>query len=151
MAAAALAQLGNANARRLAVKFAGSGTVDKPMGEGTIDFDLTGGLAGALIGRGTANVRLDGTTALVTAKIPSLGASVDAKIAMSKPFAYDAVLVANKVDLEQVIRLAGLARRLRGRHGEPERDREWNAGGCRGARACSSTCRRSPRRSKACR
>ena len=78
------------------------------MGEGTIDFDLTGGLAGALIGRGTAKVRLDGTNALVTATIPSFGASVDAKIALSKPFLYDALLVANKVDLEQVIRLAGL-------------------------------------------
>ena len=53
-------------------------------------------------------MRLDGTTALVTAKLPSLGASVDAKIAMSKPFVYDAALVANKVDLEQVIRLADL-------------------------------------------
>jgi outer membrane protein assembly complex protein YaeT len=103
----ALARLGNANAL-VSVEFSGAGTLDRPMGEGTVEFDLTGGLAGALIGRGTANVKLDGTTAFVTGKIPSLGASVDAKVATSQPFAYDALLVADKVDLEQVIRLAGL-------------------------------------------
>jgi outer membrane protein assembly complex protein YaeT len=103
----ALARLGNANAL-VSVKFSGTGTIDRPMGEGTIEFDLTGGLAGALIGRGTATVKLDGTTAFVTGNVPSLGASVDAKVATSQPFAYDALLVADKVDLEQVIRLAGL-------------------------------------------
>jgi outer membrane protein assembly complex protein YaeT len=102
----ALAQLGNANAV-VALKFSGTGTIDRPMGEGTIDFDLTGGLAGSLIGRGSAKVRLDGTHALVTTIIPSLGASIDAKIATAKPFAYDAIVVANKLDLEQVIRLTG--------------------------------------------
>jgi outer membrane protein assembly complex protein YaeT len=103
----ALAQLGNANAV-VSVKFSGTGTIDRPMGEGTIEFDLTGGLAGSLIGRGTAKVRLDGTHALVTTVIPSLGASIDAKISTSKPFVYDAIAVANKLDLEQVIRLLGL-------------------------------------------
>jgi outer membrane protein assembly complex protein YaeT len=102
----ALARLGNANAV-VSVKFAGSGTIDRPMGEGTIDFDLTGGLAGALIGHGTAKVRLDGTSALITATIPTLGASVDAKVAMRQPFVYDAIAVANKLDLEQLIRLTG--------------------------------------------
>jgi outer membrane protein assembly complex protein YaeT len=102
----ALANRGNANAL-FSVKFAGSGTLDRPMGEGTIDFDLTGGLPGSLIGRGAAKVRLDGTHALVTATIPTLGASVDAKIATARPFVYDAIVVANKLDLEQVIRLTG--------------------------------------------
>ncbi len=72
--------LGNTKAV-VALKFSGSGTVDRPLGEGVVEFDLTGGLAGALIGHGTADVRLDGANALVTAKIPSLGASIDAKIA----------------------------------------------------------------------
>jgi outer membrane protein assembly complex protein YaeT len=102
----ALANLGNANAL-FSVTFAGSGTLDRPIGEGTIDFDLTGGLAGSLLGRGAAKVRLDGTHALVTATIPTLGASVDAKIATARPFVYDAIVVANKLDLEQVIRLTG--------------------------------------------
>ncbi len=103
----ALARFGNAHAQ-FSVQFSGAGSIDRPTGEGTVDFDLTGGLAGTLIGHGTAKVRLDGTTALVTAVIPSLGASVDAKVATTTPFVYDAVFVANKVDLEQVIRLAGL-------------------------------------------
>lgn len=103
----AVAGLGNTKAL-VSVKFAGTGTVDRPMGEGTIEFDLTGGLAGSLIGRGTATVRLDGTHALVTTVIPSLGASIDAKIATARPFVYDAIAVANKLNLEQVIRLLGL-------------------------------------------
>ncbi len=145
----AVTRLGNVTAR-ISLAFTGSGTIDKPMGEGTINFDLSGGAAGALIGSGTAKVRLDGTNALITATIPSFGASVDAKMSMSKPFVYDALLVANKVDLEQVIRLAGL------REGYVEGTASLNATASGsasdlGRSRCSSTCRKLPPRSKACR
>jgi len=102
-----IGQLGNAKAR-FSVRFTGSGNIDSPTGEGAIDFDLTGGLAGALVGHGTANVRLNGDVALVTTTIPSLGAFIDAKITPRQPFSYDAILVANRIDIEQLIRLSGL-------------------------------------------
>jgi outer membrane protein assembly complex protein YaeT len=102
-----IARLGNAQAR-FALKFGASGPIDRPVGEGAIEFELTGGHAGAIIGKGTLNVRLNGDTALVTGHIPALGAFITANVVPRSPFPYDAVIVMNRIDLVPVIALSGL-------------------------------------------
>ena len=102
-----LARLGDAEAR-LAVKFAGAGPVDRPVGEGTIEFAVTGGVAGQLIDRGVANVRLNGESALITGHIPTLGAFITATATPRAPFEYEAILVLNRIDLAPVVTIAGL-------------------------------------------
>jgi outer membrane protein insertion porin family len=103
-----LARLGDAEAR-FSLKFVGAGSVDRPAGEGAIEFVLTGGgVAGDLIDRGVMNVRLNGDTALVTGHIPSLGAFITGSIETRQPFAYDAVVVMNDISLNPFITLAGL-------------------------------------------
>lgn len=102
-----LARLGDAEAR-IGLKFSGSGPIDRPTGEGAIEFAVTGGVAGELIDRGVANVRLNGETALVTAHIPTLGAFITANVVPREPFNYDAVLVMNRIDLVPIVKLAGL-------------------------------------------
>jgi outer membrane protein assembly complex protein YaeT len=102
-----LGGVGDAEAR-FSLKFSGAGSIDRPVGEGMIDFDLAGGLAGDLIKRGVANIRLNGETALITAQIPSLGAFITANVIPRQPFTYDAVVVMNRVDLSPLVSLAGL-------------------------------------------
>jgi outer membrane protein assembly complex protein YaeT len=102
-----LARLGDAEARA-AITFAGAGSIDSPTGEGAVEFAVTGGVAGQLIDRGVANVRLNGETALVTAHIPSLGALLTANVQPRSPFTYEAVLVMNRIDLAPVATLSGL-------------------------------------------
>ena len=69
-----LARLGDAEAR-FALKFSGAGDIDRPTGRGRDRVRRrAAALAGELIDRGVANVRLNGETALVTGHIPSLGA-----------------------------------------------------------------------------
>ena len=103
----ALARLGDAEAR-FGLKFAGAGPIDRPVGEGAIEFTVSGGIAGQLIERGVANVRLNGDTALLTAHIPSLGAFLTANLQPRAPYDYDAVLVMNRIDLAPLLTLAGL-------------------------------------------
>ena len=102
-----LARLGDAEAR-FALKFSGEGAIDRPVGEGVIEYAVTGGLAGQLIDRGLANVRLNGESALVTAHVPSLGAFLTANVVPRAPYNYDAVLVMNRIDLGPLVTLAGL-------------------------------------------
>lgn len=102
-----LARLGDAEAR-FAVEFAGAGPVDHPVGEGTIEFAVTGGVAGQLIERGVANVRLNGESALITGRIPTLGAFITATATPRAPFAYESVIVLNRIDLTPVATIAGL-------------------------------------------
>ena len=110
-----LARLGDAEAT-FNVKFAGAGPVDRPVGEGVVEFTVAGGLAGQLIERGVANVRMNGDTALLTAHIPSLGALLTANITPRAPYAYDSVLVMNRIDLAPLVTLAGLeAGQVKGR------------------------------------
>lgn len=89
------------------LRYQGSGTIERPGGEATLAFAIAGGIAGTLVGEGTATARFAGDTALVTARIPALGAFVDAKIIPRAPFTYDALAVLNKVDLASLARLAG--------------------------------------------
>ena len=65
---------------QVALKFVGSGSIDRPTGEGVIDFDVSGGPAGDLVDRGIINVRLVGDEALVTGRIPSLGAFINGRV-----------------------------------------------------------------------
>ncbi len=102
-----LARLGDAEAR-FGLKFSGAGDIDRPTGEGVLEFNVLGGLAGELINQGVANVRLNGETALVTGHIPSLGAFISATLTPRQPFSYDAVVVMNRIDLVPVATLAGL-------------------------------------------
>lgn len=102
-----LARLGDAEAR-FGLKFSGAGDVDRPMGEGVVEFAVSGGLAGELIDKGIANVRLNGETALITANVPSLGAFINATVVPRQPFTYDAIVVMNRVALKPLATLAGL-------------------------------------------
>ncbi|MBA3269527.1 MAG: hypothetical protein H0T71_03380, partial [Acidobacteria bacterium] len=102
-----LARLGNAEAR-IALKFAGAGSIDRPVGEGVVEFAVSGGLAGELVDRGVLNVRLNGETALITGQIPALGAFISATVVPRTPFPYEAVVVMNRIDLAPVVALSGL-------------------------------------------
>ena len=93
---------------RLGIKFAGTGLIDHPSGDGAIDFTVAGGVAGQLIDQGIANIRLDGDRALVTARIPSLGAFITSNIVPASPFDFDAVVVMNRIDLAPLATLGGL-------------------------------------------
>jgi outer membrane protein assembly complex protein YaeT len=93
---------------QLGLKFAGSGSIDRPIGEGAIDFVVAGGPAGELIDRGILNLRLTGSDALVTGRVPSLGAFVTMHVQPRQPFDYDGVIVMNRINLDPVIALAGL-------------------------------------------
>jgi outer membrane protein insertion porin family len=106
----ALARLGDAEVR-FDVNFDGAGPVARPVGEGAIEFAVSGGIAGKLIDRGVANVRLNGEAALVTAHIPALGALLTANLQPRSPFSYEAVLVMNRIDLSPLATLAGLESR----------------------------------------
>ncbi len=102
-----IGRLGDVEARA-GLTFAGTGTLDRPAGEGVVEFTVAGGVAGELIDRGVANVRLNGETATVTGRIPSLGAFVTANVRPVRPFDYDAVVVMNRIDLAPLVTLSGL-------------------------------------------
>ena len=103
-----LARLGDAEAQ-FGLKFAGSGHIDRPTGEGVVEFAIRGGVAGELIDKGLGTVRLNGTTALVTGHVPSLGAFLSATVTPRPPFAYEAILVMNRIDLAPLASLAGVS------------------------------------------
>ncbi len=71
-----------------AVQFEGAGTVANPKGHATLDFALTGGTAGALIGAGDATADFLGDQARVVARLPSIGALVNADVATASPYDY---------------------------------------------------------------
>lgn len=71
-----------------AVQFDGAGTVAHPKGRATLDFALTGGKAGAFIGAGEATADLLGDQARIVARLPSIGALVNADIATASPYDY---------------------------------------------------------------
>ena len=71
-----------------AVQFEGAGTVAHPKGHATLDFALTGGKAGALIGAGVVTADFLGDQARVVARLPSIGALVNADVATASPYDY---------------------------------------------------------------
>jgi autotransporter translocation and assembly factor TamB len=88
-------------------RFTGSGSVDRPQGTGQFRFMLAGGVAGDLIGTGTADVLLTGDQARVSALVPSLGAFAHGTVALASPYDYRGVAVLNRVDLATATPLIG--------------------------------------------
>ena len=93
------------------LQFDGAGTAAKPGGQAKIDFVLTGGTAGALIGDGDVTVDLLGDHARIAGRLPELGATVDAQIATASPYDYRAAAV---LDRFEIARLATLTNAIPG-------------------------------------
>lgn len=91
------------------LRYAGSGTLDQPGGDADAAFEITGGVAGTLVGEGTANARVTGDTAAIIARVPALGAFVESKIATHAPYTYDANAVVNRLNLAALAPVAGAA------------------------------------------
>ncbi len=87
--------------------FAGSGTVDAPGGQGKVAFHLAGGPAGDIVEQGDVDVSLDGTNAIIDARLPSLGAQVKATVLTSAPYTFDAVADIKQLDLLPLANIAG--------------------------------------------
>lgn len=70
------------------MRFDGAGTAAQPKGTASLDFALTGGDAGTFIGSGSATADLLGDHARVVARLPSIGALINADIATAAPYDY---------------------------------------------------------------
>ncbi|HYE89079.1 MAG TPA: translocation/assembly module TamB domain-containing protein, partial [Vicinamibacterales bacterium] len=71
-----------------AAQFTGAGTTAHPKGQATLDFALTGGDAGTFIGAGSATADLLGDHARVVARLPMIGALINADVATASPYDY---------------------------------------------------------------
>ena len=85
-----------------ALQFDGAGTVAHPKGKASIDFALTGGNAGTLIGAGEATADLDGNQAHIVARLPSIGALVNADIATASPYDYRVKANLDRFELQKL-------------------------------------------------
>ena len=85
-----------------AVQFDGSGTAAQPKGQLKLDFALTGGKAGAFIGAGDATVDLLGDQARIVARLPSMGALINADVATSSPYDYRATAQLDRFELARL-------------------------------------------------
>jgi len=70
------------------IQFEGEGTSAQPRGKASLDFALTGGEAGTFIGSGSATADLLGDQAKVVARLPMIGALINADIATATPYDY---------------------------------------------------------------
>lgn len=84
------------------VQFAGAGTTAQPRGHASVDFSLTGGKAGAVIGAGGMTADLNGDQARVVARLPAIGALVNADIATASPYDYRATAVLDRLELARL-------------------------------------------------
>jgi outer membrane protein insertion porin family len=84
------------------IKFDGAGTVDQPKGKASIDFVLTGGDAGMLIGAGDATADLDGHQAHVVARLPQIGALINADVATATPYDYRVKATLDRFELQKL-------------------------------------------------
>jgi outer membrane protein assembly factor BamA len=85
-----------------AVKFDGAGTVAQPKGKASIDFVLSGGEAGTLIGAGDATADLDGNQARVVARLPQIGALINADVATASPYDYRVKATLDRFELQKL-------------------------------------------------
>ncbi len=85
-----------------ALQFDGAGTVAHPKGKASIDFALTGGDAGTLIGAGEATADLDGNQARIVARLPAIGALVNADVATASPFDYRVKASLDRFELQKL-------------------------------------------------
>lgn len=90
-----------------AVQFDGAGTIEHPKGKATLDFALSGGTAGEFIGAGDATAELLGEQARVVARLPSLGALINADIATARPFDYRVNAQLDRFELARTAPLIG--------------------------------------------
>ena len=89
------------------IAFEGAGTVAQPKGQASIDFALTGGTAGTLIGAGDVTVDLLGEQARVVAPVPSIGALINADVATASPFDYRVNAQLDRLELARLSPLIG--------------------------------------------
>ncbi len=85
-----------------AVQFDGTGTAAQPKGQLKLDFALTGGKAGTFIGAGDATADLLGDQARIVARLPSLGALINADIATTSPYDYRATAQLDRFELARL-------------------------------------------------
>lgn len=85
-----------------AIQFAGAGTTAHPKGKATLDFNLTGGTAGEFIGSGDATAELLGDHANIVARLPSIGAQINADIATASPYDYRASAQLDRFELARL-------------------------------------------------
>ncbi len=90
------------------LEFDGAGTVAAPHGNARVNFTLSGGEAGTLIGAGDLTAELKGSEAIVAARLPSIGALVNATIATASPYEYRATAVLDRLELARLSPLAGV-------------------------------------------
>ena len=84
------------------MQFDGEGTTAQPRGQARVDFSLTGGEAGTLIGAGEMTADLMGDQARVVARLPSIGALVNADVATASPYDYRATAVLDRLELARL-------------------------------------------------
>jgi len=85
-----------------AMQFDGAGTTAQPKGQLTLDFALSGGTAGTFIGAGDATVDLLGPEAHIAARLPSIGAVVNADVATATPYDYRASVQLDRFELARL-------------------------------------------------
>jgi outer membrane protein assembly factor BamA/autotransporter translocation and assembly factor TamB len=86
-------------------RFSGAGTLDRPVGEGTFKFQLTGGVAGDLVGEGTLTASLIGDLARLTVVEPTNALFANGTVALASPYDYRAVGVINQLDIAKLVPL----------------------------------------------
>lgn len=84
------------------MQFDGTGTTARPGGQARVDFSLTGGKAGTVIGAGDLTADLMGDQARVVARLPSVGALVTADIATASPYDYRATAGLDRLELARL-------------------------------------------------
>jgi outer membrane protein assembly factor BamA len=84
------------------MQFDGAGTTAQPRGQARVDFLLSGGTAGTLIGAGEMTADLMGDQARVVARLPSIGALVNADIATASPYDYRATALLDRLELARL-------------------------------------------------
>ena len=89
------------------LQFDGAGTTAQPRGQARIDFSLMGGKAGTLIGAGELTADLLGDQARVVARLPSIGALINADIATASPYDYKATALLDRLELARLSPLLG--------------------------------------------
>jgi outer membrane protein insertion porin family len=90
-----------------AVQFDGAGTTAQPKGQARVDFALTGGRAGALIGAGEMTAELLGDQARIVARLPEVGTLINAEVATAAPYDYRATALFDRFELARVAPLLG--------------------------------------------
>jgi len=84
------------------MQFDGAGTTAQPRGQARVDFELSGGEAGTLIGAGEVTAELMGDQARVVARLPAIGALVNADVATASPYDYRATAVLDRLELARL-------------------------------------------------